>query len=124
MTMLAPCRASSSTTALPMPLLPPVTTATFPFSVMMDLLQDDGRPQGQRRRGQRHDGGGAEHGDATAYLIEGDQAASHRGRDGGQLLLSEADRQRQEGRAAQAARAGRSPASDTAPCHGALNSPG
>src|SRR2546428_13264023 len=107
MTMLAPCRASSSTTALPMPLLPPVTTATFPFSVMMDLLQDDGRPQGQRRRGQRHDGGGAEHGDATAYLIEGDQAASHRGSDGGHVLLSQADRQRQEGRGAQGARGGR-----------------
>ena len=34
MTMSAPWAASASTTALPMPVLPPVTMATLPFSVM------------------------------------------------------------------------------------------
>src|ERR1039458_5187161 len=34
MTMSAPAAARASTTALPMPELPPVTTATLPFSVI------------------------------------------------------------------------------------------
>ena len=38
MTMLAPCAASSRTTALPMPLLPPVTMATLPVRLMDVLL--------------------------------------------------------------------------------------
>src|SRR6516165_8477377 len=40
MTMRAPCLANSSTIALPMPLLPPVTTATFPFRLMTVLPVD------------------------------------------------------------------------------------
>src|SRR5262245_51765533 len=40
MTIVAACLASSSTIALPMPLLPPVTTATFPFRLMMLLRVD------------------------------------------------------------------------------------
>src|SRR3954449_1151160 len=38
MTMLAPASASPRTTALPMPLLPPVTMATLPLSVMSLFL--------------------------------------------------------------------------------------
>src|ERR1019366_9396892 len=41
MTMLAPCPASASTTALPMPVFPPVTMATFPCSVMSLLSGGD-----------------------------------------------------------------------------------
>ena len=44
MTMLAPASARPSTTALPMPLLPPVTMATLPLSVMsLFLAGPDGR---------------------------------------------------------------------------------
>jgi hypothetical protein len=38
MTIVAPSSARARTIALPMPLLPPVTTATFPLSVMLGLL--------------------------------------------------------------------------------------
>src|SRR6476620_4256799 len=38
MTMLAPAAARPRTTALPMPLLPPVTMATLPLSVMSFFL--------------------------------------------------------------------------------------
>ena len=38
MTTLAPLAANSRTTALPMPLLPPVTMATFPERSMLDSL--------------------------------------------------------------------------------------
>src|SRR5215510_5302220 len=40
MAMLAPCSASSSTMALPIPLLPPVTIATFPFRNISSSLRD------------------------------------------------------------------------------------
>src|ERR1700689_5079608 len=43
MTMEAPSLARASTTALPMPLLPPVTMATFPSSVMVLLSGALGR---------------------------------------------------------------------------------
>src|SRR5689334_12926424 len=38
MTMFAPCRASSRTMALPMPLLPPVTMATLSLRFILFLL--------------------------------------------------------------------------------------
>src|ERR1700728_3863073 len=43
MTMDAPSLARATTTALPMPLLPPVTMATFPSSVMVLLSGAGGR---------------------------------------------------------------------------------
>src|SRR5215813_147027 len=39
MAMFAPCLANSSTMALPMPLLPPVTMATLSFKSMTELLR-------------------------------------------------------------------------------------
>src|SRR5262245_16066129 len=71
MTTLAACLASSSTIALPIPLLPPVTMATFPFRLMTvlpiewvtahsaapergGLAPDD--QEGQGRHDQRHCG--------------------------------------------------------------------
>ena len=45
---------------------------------------------------------GAEGGDAVADLVEGDDAAGDGGRHRDQLLLAEADRQRQQRRAAEA----------------------
>src|SRR5262245_61447829 len=49
MQMLAPASASASTTALPMPVLPPVTMATFPLSVMSASLgvRGSGEPLGE-----------------------------------------------------------------------------
>src|SRR5947208_2875621 len=46
MTTRAPCAASASTIALPMPLLPPVTIATFPCKRMAVLLSVAERLQG------------------------------------------------------------------------------
>src|SRR3954453_6063896 len=64
MTMLAPSWARPMTTALPMPLLPPVTMATFPFSVMPcsfrrrssddDAQRRNGRSRPPLRRALRH----------------------------------------------------------------------
>ena len=81
---------------------------------------DDERPDAHRRgdeRRERVDRGqldaavqqraDAEGRDAVAELVEGDHAARDGGRDGGELLLAEADRERQERRAAEAGEAER-----------------
>ena len=47
-------------------------------------------------------GADAEGGDAVPELVEGDDPAGHGGGDGGQVFLAEADRQRQQRRAAEA----------------------
>src|SRR5262245_10162884 len=74
MTMLAPCLASASAMALPIPLLPPVTMAIFPLSAMVDspsalvewrvdsrlVLMATHHEGGERRHGERHHRGGAE----------------------------------------------------------------
>src|SRR5678816_2189817 len=50
---LAPCVASSPATPLPMPRLPPVTTATWPFSTRLQPSELEGAPLGTARPGSR-----------------------------------------------------------------------
>src|SRR6476620_4258440 len=132
MQTFAPSSASASTIALPIPVLPPVTMADFPFKLMVSLPRfpfsnittsreirpsrsgrrrssrederqqthgerDHGRPYEQR--GQRRAGvlqlAAADRRDPVSDLVERDNPARNRGRDPRELLLSEADRERQ-----------------------------
>src|SRR5262245_15818139 len=106
MTTRAPCLASCSTIALPMPLLPPVTMATFPLRLMMLLPCDEvtnrsaaftpHQNEGQGRHGQRNRARPADDAvqtqarlllqrshsegrDVIAHLVKRNETACHRG---------------------------------------------
>src|SRR5215831_13431196 len=88
MTILAPCFANSRTMAIPIPLLPPVTMATFPLRLIvispLQLMVDSTKLHGDgRRRGVRGGGGGAHNALRSSSTHGGPQAGlpGHRGPD-------------------------------------------